>query len=359
VISFNIKGSYVNGYVGDVNEYESYLLNSNFDIITNFAAQQWATDISLPLIKQLNGKKIFVPTGFSMLNDKLYAKYYKLMPFWLSNYNANIFTSKNYQDYIFSVNNGLTNNYIIPNGASKQEFDNEQIFDVKNFLKIENESKLILHVGSYTGVKGHIQALKIFLKSKINKNIHLVFIGSNLNELIANDLFLFLYWWKYYKLKYFFNTKKLHLFFQYLQFGLKQNKKHRIHFLKLSREQTIDVYKASSLFLFPSMIECSPIVIYESLASKTPFLSTPVGNVEEIVSKSKSGIILPSKKHKNGYTYANINKSSTVMSKILNNELHLKSMSNLGFDFWKKNYTWEKIAEKYDNLYCQVLNKTL
>jgi glycosyltransferase involved in cell wall biosynthesis len=356
VISFNIKGSYVNGYVGDVNEYESYLLNSNFDIITNFAAQQWATDIAMPIIEKTKGMKFFVPTGFSMLNDQRYSKYYQLMQYWLSKYDANIFTSENYQDFAFSVNNKIVNNFVIPNGASKFEFDSNISFDVRDYLNIDQESNLILHVGSFTGIKGHLQALKIFLQSKADSNVHFILLGSNLNEIDSRDIFLFLFWWKYFKLSDILSFKYIYIFAQFLKFNIYKAKKRRIHFLKLNREQTVDVYKTASLFLFPSMLECSPVVIYESIASKTPFLSTPVGNVEEISNKSGSGIILPSKKDKRGYVYANIKESSKLLTQYIKDKNSLKSMSQKGYDFWKKNYTWENITKQYENLYIKFLN---
>ena len=64
---FEISGNLVNGLKGEVKRYEDFLLSSDFEIITNFAAQQWATDIMLPLLDRINAKKVFVPTGFSRL----------------------------------------------------------------------------------------------------------------------------------------------------------------------------------------------------------------------------------------------------------------------------------------------------
>ncbi|MCW3076084.1 MAG: hypothetical protein JWO32_693 [Bacteroidetes bacterium] len=47
--------------------YVDFLLNNSSDIITFFAAQQWATDLALPLLKKLKAKKVSVPTGYSGL----------------------------------------------------------------------------------------------------------------------------------------------------------------------------------------------------------------------------------------------------------------------------------------------------
>ena len=68
---FNISGNFVKGFKGNIKEYKNYLLNTKVDIIVNFAAQIWTTDIALPILKKINSKKIFVPTGFSNLNNLL------------------------------------------------------------------------------------------------------------------------------------------------------------------------------------------------------------------------------------------------------------------------------------------------
>jgi hypothetical protein len=65
---FKISGRAVTGYSGEeaeISRYRDFLINSDFDVIENFAAQQWATYIALPILKEIKGKKVFVPTCFS------------------------------------------------------------------------------------------------------------------------------------------------------------------------------------------------------------------------------------------------------------------------------------------------------
>ena len=74
IIQFKIRGQYACGITGvDMAQYQDYVLNSDFDIITNFAAQQWATDLLLPILPKISAAKVFVPTGFS----KFYANEFK------------------------------------------------------------------------------------------------------------------------------------------------------------------------------------------------------------------------------------------------------------------------------------------
>ena len=59
----------------------------------------------------------------------------------------------------------------------------------------------------------------------------------------------------------------------------------KIYFLKkIERDEIVDAYKRSDIFLFTSRIECSPLVIFESAAAGLPFFSLKVGNTEEISS---------------------------------------------------------------------------
>ena len=57
IASFKIKGNEVSGIKGETGIYQDFLQSQNFDIITNFAAQQWATDLALPNLQKIKAKK--------------------------------------------------------------------------------------------------------------------------------------------------------------------------------------------------------------------------------------------------------------------------------------------------------------
>ena len=62
---FSISGNAVRGMSGEVERYQTFLVDSDFDVITNFAAQQWATDAMLSILDRIEAKRVLVPTGFS------------------------------------------------------------------------------------------------------------------------------------------------------------------------------------------------------------------------------------------------------------------------------------------------------
>jgi glycosyltransferase involved in cell wall biosynthesis len=329
---FDIKGNTVRGMQGQVDDYRKFLLNADFDIVTSFAAQQWATDIALPILSDIKGKKVFVPTGFSGFMLPEYQNYFEEMKTWMKNYDMNVFLSDDYRDINFARANGIEKNVIIPNGAAADEFERRSLVDIRKKLKIHPASFLVLHVGSYSGIKGHQEAAEIFFRSKIKKGV-LLFIGNNTELLVKQK-------GKQYNLS------------SFLSFG---NKKIIIRD-DLSRAETVAAYHAADLFLFPSNIECSPIVLFECMASETPFLATDVGNSKEIIGWSGGGILLPTTMDKSGYSHARIPESVRLLNELYFDKQKREQLAKTGFEAWKNNFTWELIAKKYEELYKGLLH---
>jgi L-malate glycosyltransferase len=332
---FDITGNYVTGMNGDIQSYRDFLLQSDFDIITNFAAQQWATDLMLPLLKEIKAKKVFVPTGFSALRLPEYSEYFENMKAWMKQYDMNIFLSTTYQDIELARKSDVKNLTMIPNGASELEFSREEIIDIRNDLGIPKDQFLILHVGSHTGIKGHADAIEIFRRANI-KNSTFVIVGNVFSKYC------------------FFSCKIKELLFRINPINHFKNK----HLLvrSLARDQTVALYKASDLFLFPSNIECSPIVLFECMASKTPFLTTDVGNAKEIIEWSGAGVLLPSNKGSSGYSYADIEQSVKLLEHLYHNSITRVAMQEAGFKKWQEQFSWEIIAKQYELLYLKLLN---
>ena len=98
---FNITGNFVRGYKGNINQYQNFLIDSNFDLIIFYASQQWTFDLSLEVLKKIKSKKIFIPCGFSKLNNFLYKPYFFILKNELNHFDKIITFSKKYQDYFF------------------------------------------------------------------------------------------------------------------------------------------------------------------------------------------------------------------------------------------------------------------
>ena len=132
--------------------------------------------------------------------------------------------------------------------------------------------------------------------------------------------------------------------------------RHKIHLISLNRNEVVAAYQQADLFLFPSLVECSPIVLFEAMASKTPFLVTDVGNAVEINEWSHAGMILPTVKDSKGHSHAQIKESAAILKNMLPDQNLLDQLANNGYKSWQTNFTWEIIANKYENLYFKLVN---
>lgn len=333
IAEFDISGNFANGMQGEIEKYKDFLLHSNFDIITNFAAQQWATDIALPLLDKLNAKKVFVPTGFSGLFNPVFSDYFEKMKSWMKHYDKNVFLSDNYRDINFARENKIENCTLIANGAAADEFDIKPDVNFRKQMGISEDAFLVLHVGSYTGVKGHREAVEIFLRAGVPKS-YLLLVGDK------NKNFEFKLWRK-------LSWRAL---CSYLLGG-----KSKIKITELSRALTVQAYLSADLFLFPSNIECSPIVLFESMAAKTPFLTSDVGNAAEIITWSSAGKIMPTEFTSDGNSRVKLDESAKLLYQLAADKTKLEEMKTAGYIAWKENFSWEIITQKYLHLYQSLL----
>ena len=111
---FKVEGNYINGMRGEVDKYRDFVTNGNFDIVANFAAQQWASDALYNILDEIESKKVFIPTGFSKLYDKSCKTYFNKMANWMKKYDMNVFLSNNYRDIDFARKNDVKNICVIP-----------------------------------------------------------------------------------------------------------------------------------------------------------------------------------------------------------------------------------------------------
>jgi L-malate glycosyltransferase len=318
---FEIFGNAVIGMSGNIWKYQRFLLNSKFDIMVNFAAQQWATDIALEVLPKISAKKIFVPTGFSALQFPEYREYFKFIKEKMQEYNMNIFSSGEYQDYKFALDNHIKNICVIPNGADENEFMYPTKTRIRERLGIPENNFLVLHIGSHTGMKGHKEAIKIFKLANI----------PNSTFVIAGNVF---------SARCYYECKLQELF------------NRNIIIINPPREDIVSLYKEANIFLFPSNVECSPIVLFESMAAGIPFLTTDVGNSKEIIKWSNdSGLELPTKKDSFGYSHADIEESALLLNELYKHQFLLSKMGLCGREEWLKHFTWEKITKQYEKIY--------
>jgi len=334
IIDFNISGNLVSGITGETETYRNLLLSGRFDVITFFAAQQWATDLALDILPQIPSIKVSVPTGYSGLYWSNYKDYYEKMKQWIKHYDMNVYLSNDYRDINFARANNITKLTIIPNGAAADEFEPDSVIDVRKQLDIPEKHKIVLLVGSYTGLKGHREAVEIMLRSSL-KDVTLLMIGNDGDNFYRQYI-------KHPVLGLLFIINKI-------------TRRKKIIFKSFTREFTVAAYKQADLFLFPSNIECSPVVLFECAAAKLPFISSDAGNAKEIAEWTRGGIVAGTFKDADGMSHVNIEECVKLTEALLKDEKQRKQMGETAFKAWREKFSWEKITQQYEQLYLSLV----
>lgn len=391
VEGFAISGNAVRGFEGEVGRYQQFLLHSQFDVMMNYAAQQWATDLVLPLLERLSCVKVLNPCGFSSLYEPLYAQYFLQMPKFLSQYDHLIFCGSNYRDVSFSRTQGIENISIIPNGASEVEFYRERDPSFRKRHDIGSDDLLFLTVGNLVESKGHLDVANAFLAADFEgRPATLILNGNECRYAEQRSAFSGL---RHKVAGYYRAVQHIHdargsgaacahvLHGIANKMGLRmgtyaaarktfqeemrevidkihcQGSRKRVLMTDLSRPELVQAYMNTDLFVFASHIECSPLVLFESAAAGTPFLSVPVGNAEEIACWTGAGVICPAPQDEKGYTVPQSGVLAEYMSRLTKDHEQLRLRGIAGKTKWKEQFTWSHISTQYEQLFSALSTK--
>ncbi|MBI3096095.1 MAG: glycosyltransferase family 4 protein, partial [Rhodocyclales bacterium] len=133
-----------------------------------------------------------------------------------------------------------------------------------------------------------------------------------------------------------------------------RNPAKKIVFADLKREELIPLFFDADLFLFASHVEYSPLVIFECLAAGLPFLSIPVGNVDEIIRWSDGGVLCPGRQSSEGFSSVDPVVLSGEMRKLSLDAEKRKKLSANGRQAWLDRFTWKEIANRIEQLVMQA-----
>ena len=307
---FKIKGNIVKGFSGDILKYQNFLINNKYDLIFFNAAQQWSFDLALPIIDKILSRKILFPCGFSRLKNILYAPYFSYLKKKVSFFDSIICSHKKALDYKFFKKITSKKVDIIHNGSEvvKSSYSKNMLY--KKY-KINKSYKIICNISNIKYLKGQDRCINIFDKIKTNNTV-LFLIGNNMNPIYTKLI--------NYLVKKFNHKNKI------------RNKK--IILLHTTYIEARTILNYSDLFLFTSRVEYDPLVIYESIISKTKFVSYGVGLVKY-------------HDEKNGFVSNNINHLINKTDELLlNKDKQLLDNNN--------QFLWSTILAKYEKIFLKI-----
>ncbi len=369
---FEVSGNLVKGIFGDHDNYREYIIRGDFDVVMIKAAQQWTFDALWPVLDQIKIPKVFIPCGFSGLLEPDYAGYFAQIPEILRQFDHLIFYASDYRDINFAKQHRLTKFSIIPNGASERDFSAVQDAAFRARNNISADDFVFLTVGSFTGLKGHLELARAFEKIQlpVGKNAVLILNGNESSKAVVNYLTapgelvnLLRTYGVYYTARhvaksFLLSTGIVDKSKTVKQIAAKVNSRDKnktILITNFPKPELIQAYMAADLFVFASNVEYSPLVLFESAAAGTPFLSVDVGNAVEIAQWTESGKICPSERDAKGYTRVDTGVLAQQMSWMMGDEAALHELGERGRRNWLGRFTWKKISEQYEKIFIDLL----
>lgn len=333
VAGFPISGNAIRGMKGPVGDYQRFVVEGAFDVVMGYAAQQWAVDALLPVLDEIPYARALAPCGFSGLHDRRAARYFAELPDALAKFERLIFHSDTYQDRAFARRAGLANATVIPNAADEYEFGDLEAGRAAGRAFRERHGipagvPMLLTVGGHTGDKGHALAIEAFRRTRAEEAV-LVLIGNTpLGRGCEADC-----------------RRRARLT------TLRTRGRKRVLLLDPSRADTVAAYHAADLFLFASRVECSPLVLFESMAAATPFVSLAAGNAAEIAGWSAGGRIARTRRLRNGRVTGRVKDLVHEVDGLLADAELRRAMGAAGRGAWAREFTWEAVTDRYEAVY--------
>ncbi|MEH2502786.1 glycosyltransferase involved in cell wall biosynthesis [Bradyrhizobium sp. AZCC 1578] len=386
---FEVSGNLVTGIRGEVDRYRQLLTSFDGDAILIKAAQQWSFDALWPVLDQIKARKVFVPCGFSSFYEPSFKSYFQQLPDILRKFDHLIFYAEHYRDIDFARASGITSFSIIPNGASEVEFARETRRDgrLRRELGIPTTDLVFLTVGAPINAKGHETVAEAFAQVDTAGRDATLILNGNWpppGTRFRSDHFRAV-------LQRFASLnsmrKGVRLFREAGMRGVIDRlfpkppdeltriatvapalpastdspqptpsaprsapAKKTVLRLDLPRHKVVDAFFEADLFVFASKVEYSPLVLFESAAAGTPFLTVPAGNAGEIVRWTGGGWLCPADADDRGY----IKVSPSVLAREMEKGIHapdrLRELGDAGRRAWRERFTWSKIAHSYERV---------
>ena len=112
-------------------------------------------------------------------------------------------------------------------------------------------------------------------------------------------------------------------------------------------ERMQELYATHDVFLFPSLIEGLPTVLLEAMASGMAVITTETCGMQDIVEDGHNGLLIPA---------ANAGTIESAVLRLADSASLRQQLGQMARETLKR-YTWERSAEKLEELFWRVLSK--
>lgn len=122
----------------------------------------------------------------------------------------------------------------------------------------------------------------------------------------------------------------------------------RIHFIGWqSKEQLLERYQQSNLFLFPSRHEGMPNAVLEAMACGLPVIATNIAGNEELIVDNRTGLLVPPE---------NVGFLRTALERLLPEPALRFTMGQASRRRVEEHYSWTRVADQYASIFKGLIH---
>jgi len=108
----------------------------------------------------------------------------------------------------------------------------------------------------------------------------------------------------------------------------------------------LEAYVDSEFYVLPSRYETFPMTILEVYACGKPVIGSKVGGLRDLVADGETGLLVD---------VGDVDQLAKAILSLLNNEMDIEEMGSIGRQYVKSNFSIEKVAEKLEKVYKEVV----
>jgi glycosyltransferase involved in cell wall biosynthesis len=309
---FPVGGNLAHGFRGDPSEALAEIERAAPDVLMNYAAQSWATDACIPFLDRPDRPRmVLAPCGFSGLGSPAYASYFESMRDWLPRYDALVFHSATYRDWEFAAAAGADRRHVVPNGADPPAATR------RLRASVGGDERLVVTVGSHVRTKGHRDFIRAVARLReirpargaiVAPPRHGADVVRGCNPYCVARTLL---------------------------------PRSPVRLFDGSEPAAApDAIASADVFVLPSQIECSPLVVIEAMAAGVPWVSYDVGNVRELAG---------------GLVVSTLDELVAAAAEILDGR-H-EELGPAGSTAWRRDHQWSSIVERYEEIFSEALER--
>ncbi len=319
---FSVKGNLTLGMRGEVEQYRQFVRSGDWNLLVNHCLQTWPTDALLDEIGAYSWPSVLVTHGLSIRNS-LFDAYYLKIPRYLSTYRKWIRVSNISEEASLAEKFDLPLPPIITNGVDLNEWARPPLGRRKAWGI--GQKLWVVDVSNHNPLKDHRTFLRLADRLR-DIGAHFTLIGGTypmakwgLGRLGISG-----------GCAYECRLKTL-LSLSMGAVDLKTN---------LPRHEVVSAIQEADVVVSTSKWEANSLVLLESMAAGTPWVSFDVGSARE----NTGGVVV-----------GNVDEMANSITELLRDSDRRKSLGRAGRARAVAKHDWESVTNQYERLYESVV----